>query len=69
MEEQVQTIKRALVRLERSALASKEEGDKFDHQLGSIMSSNKMVTVVHIVLTVIFGGIWVYLVKQLKQKH
>ena len=67
VEENVQTIKRALVKFEREATRSKEQGDLFDSHVEAIMKTNKVITIIHVVMLLAFGGLWVYLVKKLKR--
>ena len=67
MEGNVHTIKKTLVRIQRKAEESKLQGDLFDVQVDMVLNASKVMTLVHIVILVVFGAIWVYLVKQLKR--
>jgi hypothetical protein len=69
LEENVQGIKKALVRLSGQMEKSKEQGDSFDADVEEILNVSKLITVAHIVILIIFGAIWVYLVKQLKRSN
>ena len=67
MEGNVHTIKKTLVRIQRKAEESKLQGDLFDVQVDMVLNASKVMTLVHIAILVVFGAIWVYLVKQLKR--
>ena len=69
LEQKIQAIKRTLVKLQEKAQVSKGQGETFDLHSGEILNKNKIIALVHIVLVVIFGAFWVYLVKQLKREH
>jgi hypothetical protein len=67
VEEKVQVIKRALIRLGQAAKGTQEQGDVFDSQVESVLFSNRLMTMVHIAIIVVFGALWVYLVRQFKR--
>jgi hypothetical protein len=57
------------MRLGQSFKEAKEHGDKFDLHMSASMDKTKIVTIVHVVLVVVFGAVWVFLVKQLKRQQ
>ena len=52
-----------LVKLEGKAEQSKKQGEYFDRHIDEIMGGNKLIAIIHIVLVILFGAVWVYLVK------
>jgi len=57
------------MRLGQNFKEAKQHGDRFDLQMSLSMDQMKLITIVHVVLVVVFGVVWVFLVKQLKRQQ
>lgn len=65
----VQSIRRSLVKTQVHMKNVKKHGDSLEVKIGTLMSLNDAANIIQIVVLVIFGGIWLYLVKGLKRKE
>lgn len=65
----VQSIRRSLVKTQVHMKNVKKHGDSLEVKISSLMSLNDAANLIQIVVLVIFGVIWLHLVKKLKRKE